>query len=229
MKQWDLSDLKAELKFILNANTGITDQAVTATSEDIDLHYRNALNEAYADEIEEAMQVADIRYFITTSTITWPASQTTLDMSPLSEYAIFKIEDITEQDPGELMWFSQWTENSAWFWKDKDTVQWGNSSPASDRTIRVTHVGEPREMVSQTDKPTMMPRRFRHLIAWSAANILRVVMDEQVPPHFTQRRDEIRMRYHKSLAMGKPIQTGQPGSVGGYSWDIGTQGGGIGP
>jgi len=227
MRDWNLGDLKAELKFVLNANTGITDQAVTATAVDIDRHYRNALNEAYIDEVEEAMQIGDIRNFITTTTTTWPSGQVTFDARPMSELVLHKVEDITDSDPGAQLWFEQWADGVALFWKNAHTIQWGTSGPSSDRTIRFTHVAEPNELVEDFDEPNIMPRRFRHLIAWSAAVILRVVMDEAAPRPFIKRRDDIRARYHKSLSMGKPMQTGFPGVAGG-SWDIGTLGGGIG-
>lgn len=211
MREWNLADLVKELQFIINANTGITDQAVTATSQDIDLHYRNAINEAYADEVEEAMQASDIRNFMTISKRTWPASQVTLDVSPLSEFVLFKAEDITDRDPGEALYINTWTARSTIFWKDRETLQWGANGPPSEKTIRFTHVEEPAQMLNDSDKPTMIPRRFRHLIAWSAAIILRIVMDDVATPPFVKRRNDIRMRFHKSLAMGKPIQTGYHG------------------
>lgn len=229
MRDWNLVDLKDEVKFILNSNTGITDQAVTATAVDIDLHYRNAINEAYIDEVEEAMQIADIRNFITTTQVTWPASQLTLDARPMTELVVYRVEDVTDKDPGDLLWFERWTDGVALFWKDRHTIQWGSSGPSSARTIRFTHVAEPKELVEDYDEPSLIPRRYRHLIAWSAAIILRVVMDEMAPKPFLRRRDDIRARYHKSIGMGKPIQTGYPGSGNwGDSWNIGTQGGGIG-
>jgi hypothetical protein len=227
---WDLEDLIEEVKFILNANTGQTDQAARGTATDPDVRYRNALNEAYADEVDEAMQVSDVRHFLRNRSLTWPASQKTLNVGTLAEVVLHRIEDITDQDPGTLIWFDGRLENSNWFWLNRDTIQWGVSGPTSARTLRFTYVEEPSELKDDADIPEIIPRRFRHILAWSAAIILRIIMDEEAPRHFVERRNGIRLRYHKSLQMGRPIQEGSPGAgIDRDSWDVGVQGGGIGP
>jgi hypothetical protein len=67
-------------------------------------------------------------------------------------------------------------------------------------------------MTEDLDEPILIPRRHRHLLIWSAAIILRTVADEEPPRMFLTRQRDLRERFHKSLSMGRPTQTGYPGT-----------------
>lgn len=217
-RQWNLAELKDELKFIYNFNLGQTDQDLRGTSIDPDKRFRDALNEAYVDEVEEAAQMGDTLYFIVQKRLTWPVSTPTLDIGEdLATATIYRIDhkDATagETTAWELLWVANWTEDVNHYWLDRRTLQWGLVGPSSDKTLRFIYVAEPEEMQDDIDEPVLIPRKFRHLLAYSAAIKLRMVADEETNSPLVRRRNEIRERLWKSISQGRPAQTGYPGTT----------------
>ena len=54
MKDWTLAELIADVKFRVAFNEGQTDMEYRGPAGDVDRHFRDAINEAYADEYNEA-------------------------------------------------------------------------------------------------------------------------------------------------------------------------------
>lgn len=226
MKQWNLGDLIDRLKFVVSFNDDQTDQDFIGPAADTDKHFRWAINEAYVDEIEEASQICDNRWFYRNLEGTWAANAVTYDLPESVETAqLVAITDTTNDALGEPVWITGRHEGALRFWKDSNTIQWGTTGPASARTLLFTYVGQPIEMTEDSDVPDLLPSRFRHVLVWAAAIKLRAIADEAVPPDFVRQRNQIRERLHKALSMGRPTESGYPGirntdpdSRGTYPW-----------
>ena len=211
-KRWTLEELIEELKYKVAFNEGQTDQDFIGPSDDEDKHFRDAINEAYADEMEEAAQQGDPRWFYTIDSLTWPANQQNLEVpEKLRGKTWVSVYDITTTEPGTPMWFSDWEDGAVHRWRDSKTLQWGSAGPSSDKTIRITFQAEAEEMVDDGDEPELLPARFRHLLAWSAAIKLRRIADEVVPGGWVSERNDIRERMLKFFTLRGPIQTAGPG------------------
>lgn len=211
-KQWTLEELIADLQFKVAYNEGQTDQDFIGPSGDTDRHFRNAINEAYVDEIEEAAQQGDPRWFYVLANVTWPGGQQNLDVPDnLRGKTWVSTYDITTTEPGTPIWWSDWEDGATHRWRDRNTLQWGTAGPSSDKTLRITYQAEPEEMLDNGDEPELVPPRFRHLLAWSAAIKLRRIADEQVPQGWVIERNDIRERMLKFFTLRGPVQTGGPG------------------
>jgi len=208
-KAWTLKELTDRLKFLVGFNSNQTDQDFIGPATDVDLHFRDTLNEAYVDEVEEVVQNADPRYFYRVLQVTWPAAslQYTLPAG-LRDANIIKMTDVTNNVIGEDIAISDRSEGGFVFWYDNETLQWGTVGPAAARTIDITFQADPKEMQLDSEVPELIPEKFRHLLVWSAGLKLRAIADEQVPPEWTRQRNAIRERLIKGLAMGRPIHSG---------------------
>lgn len=216
-RAWRLDELIDELKFIYNFNQGQTDQDMRGTATDPDKRFRDAINEAYVDEVEEAAQMGSTVYFITQTFCSWPASTPTFDVGEgLAGATIHRIDyrdaTATSTAPWELMWLSSWPEDTNHYWLDRRTLQWGLTGPSSAKTLRFVHLAEPEELQDSFDEPILIPRRFRHLLPVSAALKLRMVADDETNNPLVHRRNEIRERFWKAISQGRPTQTGYPGT-----------------
>jgi hypothetical protein len=210
MKAWNLSQLILRLRYLVNSNEGQSDQDFAGPSGDADRHFRDALNEAYIEEVTEAAQHADpARWLHATHTFTWEASEPTLTLPPaIDGKNLLGLQDITSSTPGTPLWIG--AANTIW-WKDRTTLQWGSTGPASDTTILATYISEPQELVSGADEPVLIPRAHRHLLVWSAGCIMRSIADEDAPGSWMNKRDELREALWKDLSLGRPMDTGYPG------------------
>lgn len=221
-RRWTLEELIDEVQFKVAFNTGQTDQDFIGPSTDTDKHFRNAINEAYLDEYEDGVQTGDPRWWYYVESITWPANQKRLELpAPLRGKWIISMYDTTNLDPGTAIYISDFREGATHFWHDHKTLQWGTNGPSSAKTVQVTYLGEPAEMLDDADEPLLIAPRFRHLIAWSAAIKLRVIGDESAPQEWYLQRDKIRERHLKFLSLRGPIETGGPGIRNNRSEDIG--------
>jgi len=217
-KRWNLEELIEEVKFLYNFNQSQVDQDMRGPSTDADKHFREAVNEAYVDEVEEAAQMGDVSYFLTLKTLNWPGSSPTLDVGDeLADATLYRVEtrDATAAATGAWtqLWVSNWRESGNHHWLDRRTLQWGLTGPGSDKSVRFTYVAEPAQMFDDMDEPTLVPRRFRHLLAYAACLKLRFVADDQIIDALRKRRDELRERFWKAICQGRPAQTGYPGTT----------------
>ena len=217
-RTWRFSDLVDELKFIYNFNEGQSDQDMRGPSTDPDKRFRDAINEAYVDEVEEAAQMGASVYFITQTFLSWAASAPTLDIGDdLAGATIQRIDyraaSASSTAPWELLWLSSWPEDANHYWLDRRTLQWACSGPTTAQTLRFVHIAEPAEMQDDFDEPVLIPRRFRHLLPVSAAIKLRMVADDEMNNPLVRRRNEIRERFWKAISQGRPTLTGYPGTL----------------
>jgi hypothetical protein len=217
-RRWNLEELIEEVKFLYNFNSGQVDQDMRGPSTDVDKRFREAINEAYCDEVEEAAQMGDVTPFLVLKTLTWAGNSPTLDVGDeLADSTLYRVEvrDTSAASTGawQPLWLSYWTEDSNNYWLDRRTLQWGLTGPGSDKSVRFTYIAEPAEMLDDMDEPTLIPRRFRHLLAYAACLKLRFVADDQTIEPLRRRRDELRERLWKSMSQGRPAQTGYPGAT----------------
>jgi hypothetical protein len=207
-----LGDMIRRLKWVVAFNEGQTDLEFAGPTEDPDRYFRDALNEAYVDEIDEVTQHGDPTWFYATTELTWPTNDLSLALPEgLRDRELIKIIDVTNSDVGTPLWFADWEENAAHFWFDRRTMRWPPNGPSSDRTLRVTYLEEASEMKGDEDEPFLVPAKYRHLLVWSAARILRTVADDEGPSSWKRKADEIRERFIKHMYSRGPSQTGAPG------------------
>jgi hypothetical protein len=209
---WKLEDLITRTKKTVSHSDQLTDQAFAGPSDDADQNFRNAINEAYNDEVEDAKQIGDPRWFIARYQFNWQASSPTLTLpAPLQGAQIVRLADITDGYPGQVMWMGDVPQFAQFHWRDRTTLQWGQTGPGSTRTLEAAYHAAAEWMKDPADEPALIPNQFRHLLVWSAACLLLQIRDIEAPGQWLMRRDEIRMRWHKYLSMGRPTETGFPG------------------
>lgn len=204
-----LEKLISRTQHVINHSGLLADQAFAGPQTDPNLYFRESLNEAYCDEVEEAKQIGDARWFTKNTQFTWPSGSTTMTLPEhLRGVQMERIADITYGYPGQQMWIGDLPQVAQFHWRDRDTLQWGQTGPASDRTIEVSYRAEPEYMQDETDEPVLIANPFRHLLVYSACIVLSLARDQEAPMQYYNRRDEIRMRWHKYLSMGRPTTTG---------------------
>jgi hypothetical protein len=207
------AEILARVKHLVNFNEGVTDQDFTGPSTDTNKHFRDAINEAYVDEVNDASQHgAPETWLNAVMSVTWPASQVTLTLpDTLANRQLLYIEDITSSDPGQAVWIGGRRESTEMFWLEKNKLQWGSSGPSSATTLRFSYVRTPEKMKDDIDEPSLIQYEHRALLVWSAAIILREVGDDDVPQRWIQRRESYREKFWKSLSLGQPTSTGYQG------------------
>jgi hypothetical protein len=206
---WNLGRLIRQTQWVVNQAGDVIDQAFLGPAGDENRYYRDVLNEAYQDEVETAKQNVDYRWFLEQEDVTWPSGQTTLVLpNHLKDARLEFILDITDSYPGAPIWIGGQPQTAQYHWYDRKTLYWGASGPASDRTLSFTYCADPVEMYDEIDEPELIADKFRHLLPWSAASILLTAADREVPVAFQARQRDIRLRWHKHLSLGRPVQTG---------------------
>jgi len=179
----------------------VADQDFTETQ------VKKAINSRYALECLHGQQQGRRTWFHRVQSFTWAASSTTLVLPPsVSQAGIMTFEDITDRDPGYPL-------PSLVFWLDSRTLQWGDTSPGSARTIRATYFARPVDMVSGSDEPELIPPEYHMLLVWSAAIYLRQKADEGAPPAWLEQLNEERLNYWKAISRPRPSSGGGPGSL----------------
>ena len=212
MKLWNLEALIKDLKFKLTFNEGQTDLEFSGPSEDPDRYFRDYINEAYADELRDAKQIGDSRWFYHIQSLVWPSGQLTYELpSSMDMKGLISVYDITNSDPGSPLWFNVWEAGASHLWRTRATMQWGTSGPGSDRTIRFTYLGDSQELVHDTDEPVLIPNDCRHLLSWRAASKLRLIADDSYPAGWDREMREIREGMLKFFSQRGPLQTGATG------------------
>jgi hypothetical protein len=213
MKDWTLAELIADVKFRVAFNEGQTDMEYRGPAGDVDRHFRDAINEAYADEYNEAAIAGDPRWWYVTMDLPWPASQPTLTIpeSVNSKWQI-RLFDVTDDQIGSPIWSSNWPRTGhSVYWHDRSTLRWADTAgPPRSLTLRLTYCGAPAELVQQNDIPILLPSQFRHILSWSAAIKLRIIGDDAAPSAWIAERNRMRAALHKFLSLRGPLQTDTP-------------------
>ncbi len=193
-------DLQDRLAFVLNFNDGQADQDFSST------RLKQALNFVYAEEVHKAQQEGGRRWFREFTDITWTASSVTYTLpASIDAHEVLRFVDITDTNPGTRLQFSPEGLSGDLHVRDRKTLQWGTSGPASDRTIRVFYYALPVDMVADLDEPELIPDSFREILVWAAAVRLRVIGDEEAPRAWVTQLNTLREDYWKAISRGWPM------------------------
>lgn len=195
----NFGELKDETSELLNFNSGQTDQDFTAAQ------IGSAVNRAYRREYVRARQEGVKEWFILTTDITWAAAAATVTVaSSLQGAQIIKIMDITSGLPGTEMIFSDTADVGDLSWKDRVTLQWGTTGPASQKTLRIIYFPVSEKMTSDSDVPALVSEEHHELIFYSAAIDLRNRADEMAPQAWLFERESLRQDYWKDISRSRP-------------------------
>jgi len=197
---WDFKYLQDEVSDLLNFNSAQTDQDFSTAQ------VKKAINRAYAREVHAAWLEGLQKYFHAIAELTWLSDETTFAVPPsIQQKSIIKVIDVTNSDPGHNLVFDDTGFSGDVFWKDRNTLQWGDSGPSEDKTLRFEFYAEPVDMVADDDEPDLVQPVYREVLVWSAAIDLRRRADEGAPPEWLGAYAELRLDYWKSISRGKPF------------------------
>ena len=195
----DFQELQDETKELLNFNASQTDQDFTLKQ------IKNAINRAYRREYVRARQEGSRRYFISTTDATWVASSKTLELPErLYGAQIIRICDVTDNDPGSELIFSDYGNVGDLFWLNRNALQWGSNGPSSDKTLRFEYFPRISKMIQDDDVPDLVPSEHHDIIFWSAAIDLRNRADEMAPQAWMFERESLRMDLWKEVSKNRP-------------------------
>lgn len=170
---------------------------------------KDAVNDAYIDEVNTAKLQCNINNFKMTLDFTWAADAVTISPpvfpAQLNRTSVYKMTDVTDNDPGYDLIFDRDGRTGDVTWKDYQTLQWGDSGPSSDKTIRAFYLADAVEMDADEDEPILVPSSYRRLIVLSAAVSLRDMADEGAPQAWLMRLQNYRMDFWKFIKLGRPI------------------------
>lgn len=204
--------LLARTKWVVFNNEGQADQAFAGPSTDENLHFREALNEAYKQEVELAqLETSRARWF-RTEDVTWAADAVTLELPPfLLGAQIVRVRDVTDSSDGDAVYISDSPDAGTIFRKTESVLQWGTTGPGSTRTLRFTYMAEPEYLGEHpSQEPKLIPAKFRMLLVWRAAIMLVAVGNRQAPSKWEQELEEVRSSFHKFCSRGFVMETDGP-------------------
>jgi hypothetical protein len=179
-----------------------------AVDQDFDTDTLNQiLNDVYLQEVNRAKAEGLKSRFRATVAYTWPAGQVLGNLpATLSRRSIERIRDITNDSIGTVIVPGQDGRVSQVFWKDRSTLQWGTTGPASDRTLRFDYMAVPEALVADEDVPALIHDDYHEMLAWAAAIQARTIADESVPQVWAQKLNEFRADYWDTLSRGQPFE-----------------------
>ena len=195
----NFKELQDEVSELINFNSLQADQDFSA------LQIKKAVNRSYAREYRKARQEGIRRYFTTTLDITWSANTVTIELpNGLKHAQLCKVTDVSATDPGTAIVFDERGFLGDVFWKNRVTLQWGQTGPNEDKTLRFEFYPEPEKMNNDDDVPELLPPDHHELIFYSAAIDLKTRADEMAPPAWLNEREELRMDLYKDMSRGRP-------------------------
>lgn len=208
---YNYSWILAKLKWALNFNEGQADQNFAGPTTDPDRHYRDAINQAYKEEIEEAQIETSRAHWFRSMDITWPANQATFILpQTLVDKSVIIIRDVTDEQDGPELSIGDYADESEIWRLDSQTLQWGTDGPGQNTTMRFTYLAEAEELSQASQLPALIPARYIWLIVWSAALLLRAVAEDKSPIDWEKKRDDLREKFHKILSQGWPMRSNPP-------------------
>tara|TARA_R100000700_G_scaffold40810_1_gene57824 strand:+ start:784 stop:1461 length:678 start_codon:yes stop_codon:yes gene_type:complete len=213
----NFKELQDEVSDLLNFNSSQTDQDFTTSQ------IKKSINRAYQRETTKARQEGSSSHFKARTDITWPSGSLTFSLPErLKGAQIIKITDITENqsgsgfyivvydggdpgppDYGTPAWDNQTILGSV-FWRDRNTLQWGEDGPSEDKTLRVDFLSRAETLINDDDVPELVPIEHHELLFYSAAIDLRTRADEAAPVEWLRQQMELRIDFHKDVSRGKP-------------------------
>jgi hypothetical protein len=186
------------------------DQDFAGPATDTWLYVDEAINDAYQEEVSLCVQECGSKWLHRAYEDTWPSGQNLYTLpEELKDSLLHSIFDITSNSGmGEAIWMGDRMSDATVVWRDNDTLEWRDSGPGSDVTLRIFHVAQAKELKDTSDIPELIPERHRRLLALSAAIILRIDADESAPRDWFKRRDERRHSFWKEMSATRPLATG---------------------
>lgn len=197
----NFNDIQDDTQLLLNFNSSQTNQDFTTKN------IKSVINRVYEREVSLAKQEGTRLYFMATQDVTWEADALTFELPKFAQRAhILSIRDISDSSSeiGSAMVFSDYGAAGGPFWKDRKTLQYGDSAPTSDITLRFFFQAVPEPLVNDEDEPELIAQDFRELLSWSAAIRFRRMGDESAPQEWILERDEIRTDFWKHVSRGRP-------------------------
>jgi hypothetical protein len=196
----DRAALRSLVSTVLNFNSTQTAQDFTTAN------LNTALNEAYNDEVNLALNNGLDRYFLRVQEFTWEASTVRKELpKALQGKVVLNFLDVTEDTIGSDIDISDLGSTSTVFFYDKKTLQWGTTGPGSDTTVRAVYLNVAVEMTQDNDEPDALPSQYHSLIAWSAACWLKRIAEEQAPNEWERYLADKRDAMHKFMSKGRPV------------------------
>lgn len=209
-KRRNLAWLRVETSRIVNFNQGQPDQDFDGTSDDAWDEIDAAINEAYENLLHDMIAETDPDMFMVNEELTWSSGDLTYQLPEhLEQDNLEWIEDITSSDPGDIVWVHGRGINyyPDVLWKDYRTLQWGTSGPSGDRSLRFHHMARAADMKQPEDIPEYVPARFRKILAWDAAIILRTEAEDEAPSQWLGHRNAVWEKIEILLSQGRPRLT----------------------
>lgn len=211
----NLEGLRERVTRRLGFNQGSVDQdfdgGTNAPYKWIDQYINEAIESEYLEVYTEVGHYP----FERTATATWSQSAVTFDVyEKVGIYAhqLISMFDVTDDTRGEPLWFGERFTDANLIWRDAEKMEWGESGPGSDKTIRFQYVAEPSELVETTDSPDIMPPVLHTLFVWAACCIARTESDEEIPRAWEMEREKWRGKAIIHLSQKRPKITGARGS-----------------
>ena len=210
----NFKELQDEVSDLLNFNSSQTDQDFTTSQ------IKKAINRAYLRETNKARQEGLSGYFKAQTDVTWPSGDLTFPLPErLRGVQLIKLVDVTDNssgsgycvvvydggDPptGTPAWDSQMLLGTI-FWKDRNTLQWGENGPNEDKTLRVEFMSKTETLTNDDDVPELVPGEHHELLFYSAAVDLRTRADEAAPMEWLRQQMELRIDFYKDVSRGRP-------------------------
>jgi len=201
----DRKGLREKLSFILNMNPKQTNQDFIGPTGNTNKYLDEAINEAYRAVVNEAMLECGYDWFKRVYSFTWAADADTQQVpDDILGKDILELRDTTDDEMGTPLVFCDYWVDGAIHWEDRKTLRWGTTGPSRITTISAVCLENPQDLVSDNDEPFLIPVRFRDIISWKAAILLRTMADELAPESWILRFIELQEQLHTTLARGKP-------------------------
>lgn len=168
----------------------------TQTHQDFaDADWKILIQDEYEERVNHAKAYRSPDYFLTTTELTWPASQVTYNLmgSPIENGEIYSIRDLTSDETSEGVDITKFL-----IVRSSNVLVWPNDGPSSDRSLRVVLLAHPEELKNDV-APLLIPPHLMNLLAVGAAIRAREIQDEQAPNAWYTRRNDLTMQYDKWL------------------------------
>lgn len=201
------------LKFVVSYDNQGNAQDFVGPRNDPNKYFREALNEAYKQEVEEAQEQVGEDAFLTYEDVTWPANSVTFEFPrAIVDKQWMTARDITDASDGPELDIGDVPEHYEIWQVKRGIYQWGTTGAPRTTTIRIFYLREAEELVSDAQEPELIPSRFRWLIVWSAALILRLVSDDAAgpPPKWEKQQTMLRERFIKAASRGRLAVSSPP-------------------
>ncbi len=205
----NLGEIRDLVNWIVDFDSTQTDQAFAGPTGDTNRHIDRAINLAYEEEVNSAMQNSSHEAFQFEHEFTWTASAATMKIpAAIRDFPILAIRDDTNttRGGGAIVRLSERIGAiDGLYVIDRDTWGW-YPTPSAAKTLRILYLAQATQMKQDMDEPHLIPAAHRALIAWSAAILLRDVADEQAPRSWVTKRMSMRASLAKELSKGRPIE-----------------------